>query len=81
MTMCINEPTHSKQETKQELKQDIKEKRKNKQMEGEEMFIKKRKIEMCRNRSIVAEEKKLIVEEVRSKTKCEKSVQEIEMKR
>ncbi len=50
-------------------------------MEGEEMFIKKGKIEMCRNRSIVAEEKKLIVEEVRSKTKRERSVHEIEMKR
>ncbi len=45
------------------------------------MFIKKGKIEMCRNRSIVAEEKKLVVEEVRSKTKRERSVHEIEMKR
>jgi hypothetical protein len=47
MTMHINELTHIKQETKHELKQNMKEiKKKQKQVEGEEMFIKKCKVEI-----------------------------------
>ncbi len=46
------------------------------------MFIKKCKAEMHRNKSIAVEEDKSIVKEkVRSKTKCERRVHEAEMKR
>jgi hydroxyacyl-ACP dehydratase HTD2-like protein with hotdog domain len=60
----------------------MKELKKKKQVEGEEIFIKKRKAEMHRNRSIVVEEEKSIVKhEVRSKIQRKRSVHETEMKK
>ncbi len=51
-------------------------------MEGEEMFIKKHKAKMHRNRSIVVEEEELIVKhEMRSKIERKRSVHETKMKK